>query len=65
MISGRDLYTAAALLIREHGSEPHSIARNRAAELRAAGDEAGYASRLPPMLPSSSATGGSHLGNLG
>ena len=42
-IPDRDLYTAAALLIREHGSEAHSIARNRAEELNATGDEAGYA----------------------
>ncbi len=28
------------MLIREHGSEAHSIARNRAVELKAAGDEA-------------------------
>ena len=43
MISGRDLYAAAALLIREHGEEARSIARRRANELRAAGNEAGYA----------------------
>ena len=43
MISDRDIYASAALLIREHGSEAHSIATNRAEELKAAGDEAGYA----------------------
>ena len=43
MISDRDLYAAAAMLIREHGDEARSIARNRAKELKAAGDEAGYA----------------------
>ncbi len=43
MISNRDLYAAAALLIREHGEDARSIARNRAEELKAAGDEAGYA----------------------
>ncbi len=43
MVSGRDIYTAAALLIRKHGEEAQSIARNRAEELKAAGDEAGYA----------------------
>ena len=42
-IAGRDIYTAAALLIRKHSSEAHSIARNRAEELKATGDEAGYA----------------------
>ena len=43
-VSGRDIYAAAAtLLIREHGSEAHSIATNRAEELKAAGDESGYA----------------------
>ncbi len=31
------------MLIREYGEEAHSIARNRAEELIAAGDEAGYA----------------------
>ena len=41
MISNRDLYAAAALLIREHGEEARSIASNRAEEPR--GDEAGYA----------------------
>ena len=39
-IPDRDLYTAAALLIREHGEEAHSIATNRAEELKAQGDEA-------------------------
>ena len=43
MIPDRDLYTAAAMLIREHGEEAHSIATNRAEELKAQGDEAGYA----------------------
>ncbi len=43
MVPDRDLYTAAALLIREHEEKTHSIAENRAAELKAAGDEAGYA----------------------
>ena len=43
MIPDRDLYAAAALLIRKHGSEAHSIARNRAEKLKAAGDEAGHA----------------------
>ena len=42
-VSDSDIYAAAALLIREHGEEAHSIARNRAEELKAAGDEAGYA----------------------
>ena len=42
-VSGRDIYTAAALLIREHGSRAKSVAENRAAELKVAGDEAGYA----------------------
>ncbi len=42
-VSSRDIYAAVALLIREHGSEAHSIAGNRAEELKAAGDEAGYA----------------------
>ena len=42
-VSGRDIYAAAALLIREYGEAAHSIARNRAEELKAAGDEAGYA----------------------
>ena len=42
-ISDRDLYAAAAMLIREHGEEAHSIATNRAEELKATGDEAGYA----------------------
>ena len=31
------------MLMREYGEEAHSIARNRAEELKAAGDEAGYA----------------------
>ena len=43
MIPDRDLYAAAAMLIREHGEEAHSIATNRAEELKAAGDEVGYA----------------------
>ncbi len=43
MIPDRDLYTAASLLIREHGEEAHSIVTNRAEDLKAAGDEAGYA----------------------
>ena len=43
MILDRDLYAAAAMLIREHGEEAHSIATNRAEELQAQGDEAGYA----------------------
>ena len=43
MISDRDIYASAALLIRKHGGKAHSIARNRAAELKAAGDEAGCA----------------------
>ena len=43
MIPDRDLYAAAAMLIREHGSEAQSIARNRAEELKAVGDETGYA----------------------
>ncbi len=43
MTTGRDIYASAALLIREHGSEAHSIATNRAEELKAAGDEAGHA----------------------
>ena len=38
-----DIYASANLLIREHGSEAHSIATNRADVLKAAGDEAGYA----------------------
>ena len=42
-IPDRDLYAAAAMLIREHGEEAHSIATNRADELKTAGDEAGYA----------------------
>ena len=42
-IPGRDLYTAAAMLIRAYGEEAHSIARNRAEELKVAGAEAGYA----------------------
>ena len=42
-IPDRDLYTAAALLIREHGEEARSLATNRADELRAQGDESGYA----------------------
>ena len=41
-ISDRDIYTAAAMLIREHGTEAQSIASNRAKELRDDGDEAGY-----------------------
>ena len=41
--SGRDIYASAALLIRKHGSWAKSVAENRAAELKAAGDEAGYA----------------------
>ena len=40
MIPDRDLYAAAAMLIREHGEEAQSIATNRAEELKAAGDEA-------------------------
>ena len=43
MIPDRDLYTAAAMLIREHGVEAHNIATNRAEELKAQGDEAGHA----------------------
>ena len=43
MVPDRDLYAAAAMLIREHGEEAHSIATNRAEELKAAGDEVGYA----------------------
>ena len=43
MVSNRDFYAAATLLIREHGAEAYSIARNRAEELKEAGDEAGYA----------------------
>ena len=43
MIPDRDIYASASLLIREHGEEAHSIARNRAEELKAAGDEAEYA----------------------
>ncbi len=43
MISDRDLYAAADMLIREHGEEARSIARNRAKELKARGDEDGYA----------------------
>ena len=42
-VSDRDIYASASLLIREHGSEAHSIARNRAEELKTVGDEAGYA----------------------
>ena len=43
-VSGRDIYASAAtLLIREHGSWAKSVAENRAAELKVAGDEAGYA----------------------
>ena len=43
MIPDRELYAAAAMLIRKHGEEAHSIAANRAEELKAQGDEAGYA----------------------
>ncbi len=42
-VSDSDIYAAAAILIQEYGEEAHSIARNRAEELKAAGDEAGYA----------------------
>ncbi len=42
MIPDRDIYASAAMLIREHGSEAHGIAENRAEELKAAGDEAGF-----------------------
>ncbi len=42
-VSGRDIYVSAALLIRKHGSWAKSVAENRAAELKVAGDEAGYA----------------------
>ena len=42
-VSDSNIYAAAAMLIREYGEEAHSIARNRAEELIAAGDEAGYA----------------------
>ncbi len=42
-VSGRDIYASAALLIRKHGSWAKSVAENRAAELKASGDEAGYA----------------------
>ena len=40
-VSGRDIYASAALLMREHGSEAHSIATNRAEELWVQGDETG------------------------
>ncbi len=43
MISDRDMYSAAALLIRKHGSKAEAIAKNRAKELKAQRDEAGYA----------------------
>ncbi len=43
MISDRDLYAAAAMLIKECGEEALRIAETRAVVLKAAGDEAGYA----------------------
>ncbi len=42
MISDRDMYSAAALLIRKYGSKAEDIARKRAKELKAQRDEAGY-----------------------
>ncbi len=43
MISDRDLYTAAAMLIKECGEEALRIAETRAVVLKAAGNEVGYA----------------------
>ncbi len=43
MISDRDIYSAAALLIREHGSKAEATAKKRAEELKAKGDKTGRA----------------------